>query len=119
MIPGFFDDLDFETSTSDEFDDFSENQENHSLMNILNMSTPQKSPRPEKYQNESFEDSFNNAEEESVFNELKHLTSTPAGVKIKSNVHLRSKVKVEFPEGRFFGFGRHKDGDEISKLNDG
>ena len=54
-------------------------------------------------------------EEDIVTNELKHLTSTPAGVKIKPNIHLRSKVKTEFPEGRFFGFGRHRDGAEISK----
>ena len=46
--------------------------------------------------------------------ELKHLTSTPAG-KIRPNAHLRSKVKAEFPEGRFFGYGRHRDGAEISK----
>ena len=28
---------------------------------------------------------------------------------------MRSKIKTEFPEGRFFGFGRHRDGAEISK----
>ena len=56
-------------------------------------------------------------EEDIVTNELKHLTSTPAGVKIKPNIHLRSKVKTEFPEGRFFGFGRHRDGAEISKYS--
>ena len=57
----------------------------------------------------------NEIEEDIIANELKHLTCTPAGVKIKSNIHLRSKVKAEFPEGRFFGFGRHRDGAEISE----
>jgi len=102
----------------------------HSLMNLLNTndSIPQKSPRPQKFlapmsysphhdkENRLSAANEEEIEEDIVANELKHLTSTPAGVKIKPNIHLRSKVKAEFPEGRFFGFGRHRDGAEINIL---
>ena len=51
-----------------------------------------------------------------VSQELHQLTSTPAGTKLKSNIQLRSDFEVEFPEGCFFGLGKHKDGAEISKF---
>ena len=99
------------------------NDEKVSIFNFISSnsdpSSPLKSPRPAKFLEENKENQKSNFhltdDEEFVNNELKHLTSTPAGVKIKSNVHLRSKVKAEFPEGRFFGFGRHRDGAEISE----
>ena len=51
-----------------------------------------------------------------VSQELHQLTSTPAGAKLKSNIQLRTDFEVEFPEGCFFGLGKHKDGAEISKF---
>ena len=54
-----------------------------------------------------------------VSQELHQLTSTPAGAKLKSNIQLRTDFEVEFPEGCFFGLGKHKDGAEISKFFSG
>ena len=72
-----------------------------------------KSPRPLNFKSE------NNKENENynlISDELQQLTSTPAGGKLKSNLHLRTGFNVDFPEGCFFGLGKHKDGAEISKL---
>lgn len=94
----------------------------NSLMNRLNSNglEPVRSPRPERFEaEENKENSYPTSSERDesliVSRELKHLTSTPAGGKVKSNIQLRSKYKVDFPEGSFFGYGRHKDGEEISK----
>ena len=60
--------------------------------------------------------SYNNHSSSVVSQELHQLTSTPAGAKLKSNIQLRTDFEVEFPEGCFFGLGKHKDGAEISKF---
>ncbi len=113
-----------------------------SLMNRLNANgvEPVKSPRPEHLDvDEDKENSLplpdncstrnmlshqhldlnhpltNSNEELSLHQELKHLTSTPAGGKVKHNIQLRTHRKADFPEGSFFGYGKHKHGDEISK----
>ncbi len=128
MIPGFFDDLDFSNDEEDLDDDFKNDQDDldhddkenscnfQSLRNILSDSTPVMSPRPQKFLDDFRVPASSSFDEEAitVHNELKHLTSTPAGAKVKTNLHLRSKAKAEFPEGRFFGLGRHRDGEEIS-----
>ena len=83
-------------------------------VNANNVTEAPRSPRPLKYERSKKENS-QDYEHDLVSQELQQLTSTPAGGKIKANLHLRSEYDVEFPEGSFFGLGRHKDGSDISK----
>ena len=84
-------------------------------VNANNVTEAPRSPRPLKYERNNKKENSQDYEFDLVSQELQQLTSTPAGGKIKANLHLRSAYDVEFPEGSFFGLGRHKDGSEISK----
>ena len=91
--------------------------------------SPKKSPKPTTFFEEEDKENYDYHQEiqaDNIYNnhssnnlvsqELQQLTSTPAGTKLKSNIQLRSDFEVEFPEGCFFGLGKHKDGAEISKF---
>ena len=131
MIPGFFDDIAYFNSEDEEDLDSSYDEEELTskrklkfsrsneetnddpkglnIFSLLNSDCePLPSPRPERFLS-IHEDLIEN----SVHQELKHLTSTPSGGKVKANIQLRSKSKMDFPEGSFYGFGKHKDGAEI------